>query len=295
MSFVGDEIASQPDTWARAAAMVGDPAVLEALPAEGERVAIVGCGTSLYMAQSCAVLRETAGVGESDAFPASEFPFGRPYDRVIALTRSGTTTEVIRLLDQLPAQQRSTVITTDTQHPAAQQASESVILDFADEQSVVQTRFATSVLALWRAWLGADLRPTLDDVSAELDRRLTPDLLGRDQFTFLGTGWTVGLANEAALKLREAAQVWAESYPAMEFRHGPISVVDNRSAVWVFGAIPNGLRDEIAGTGAAVVHSDIDPMAHLTTAQRLAVALADRKGLDPDTPRGLTRSIVLTV
>jgi fructoselysine-6-P-deglycase FrlB-like protein len=176
-----------------------------------------------------------------------------------------------------------------------QQAGDSVILDFADEQSVVQTRFATSVLALWRASLSEDLGPTLSDVTAELGKPLPADLLAREQFTFLGTGWTVGLANEAALKLREAAQMWAESYPAMEFRHGPISVVDARSAVWIFGAIPNGLRDEIAGTGAAVVHSDIDPMAHLTTAQRLAVALAERKGLEPDNPRGLTRSIVLTV
>jgi fructoselysine-6-P-deglycase FrlB-like protein len=275
--------------------MADDPAVREALPTRGERVAIVGCGTSLYMAQTCAVLRETSGAGESDAFAASEYPVGRAYDRVIALTRSGTTTEVIRLLNQLPAQQRSTVITTDAQLPAAQQAAASVILDFADERSVVQTRFATSVLALWRGWLGVDVGPMLDDVTAELSRLLPADLLGREQFTFLGTGWTIGLANEAALKLREAAQMWAESYPAMEFRHGPISVVDARSAVWIFGAIPDGLRDEIAGTGAAVVHSEIDPMAHLTTAQRLAVALAEGKGLDPDNPRGLTRSIVLTV
>src|SRR3712207_7559300 len=42
--------------------------------------------------------------------------------------------------------------------------------------------------------------------------------------TFLGRGWTIGLANEAALKLRESAQAWTESYPAMEYRHGPISI-----------------------------------------------------------------------
>ena len=45
-----------------------------------------------------------------------------------------------------------------------------------------------------------------------------------DHFVFLGRGWTVGLANEAALKMREASGAWAESYPAMEYRHGPISV-----------------------------------------------------------------------
>jgi fructoselysine-6-P-deglycase FrlB-like protein len=36
------------------------------------------------------------------------------------------------------------------------------------------------------------------------------------QWTFAGRGWTVGLASEAALKLREAAQAWTEAYPALE-------------------------------------------------------------------------------
>lgn len=295
MSFVADEIASQPNTWARAAILAGDPVVRDALPEHGERIAIVGCGTSFYMAQACAALREAVGAGESDAFPASEFPSARRYDRVVALTRSGTTTEVIRLLDQLPSERRSTVITTDRKHPAAQRASAAVILDFADERSVVQTRFATSALALWRALLGDDLTSAISAVSTELQRPLEPRLLTSKQFTFLGTGWTIGLANEAALKLREAAQMWSESYPAMEFRHGPISVVDERSAVWIFGPAPDGLREQITQTGAEIIHSDIDPMAHLTSVQRLAVALAGRKHLDPDTPRALTRSVVLSV
>lgn len=60
----------------------------------GERVAIIGCGTSYFMAQSAAALRQDAGQGETDAFAASAFPRGRTYDRVVALTRSGITTEV---------------------------------------------------------------------------------------------------------------------------------------------------------------------------------------------------------
>lgn len=36
-----------------------------------------------------------------------------------------------------------------------------------------------------------------------------------------------------------------------------------------------------------------DPLVDLVRAQRLAVALAGRRGLDPDRPRNLTRSIVL--
>ena len=292
MSFVAAEIDSQPDCWLRAARLAHTPEVANALPPVDARVAIVGCGTSLYIAQSCAVLRESAGLGETDAFPASEFPQSRRYDRVVALTRSGTTTEVIRLLETLPDQD-STVVTTAATRPAAHRASATVALDFADEQSVVQTRFATTALALWRAHLGENLEVAAEDARRQLQRDLPDRLVGCEQFTFLGSGWTVGLANEAALKLREASRSWTEAYPAMEFRHGPISVVGERSAVWLFGPPPAGLVDEITATGALVVRADIDPMADLVNAQRLAVVLAERKGLDPDSPRHLTRSIVL--
>jgi fructoselysine-6-P-deglycase FrlB-like protein len=245
------------------------------------------------MAQAFAVLREQAGHGETDAFPASEFALDRRYDHVVALSRSGTTTEIVRLLESVTACP-STLITTSPERPAAQRAGSVVSLGFADEESVVQTRFATTALALWRAFLGADLSAAIEDARGEVAAPLDGQWLTRRQFSFLGTGWTVGLANEAALKLRESAQAWTESYPAMEFRHGPISVIDNRSLVWIFGAAPHGLVDELGGTGTIVVQSTLDPMAHLVGAQRLAVALATRAGLDPDAPRNLTRAIVLT-
>jgi len=293
MSYVEEEIASQPEIWSRAAELAATPAVAAMLPEKGSRVAIVGCGTSLYMAQAFAALRESAGQGETDAFAASEFPSDRPYDLVVALTRSGTTTEVIRVLASLPGGRRSTVITTATDLPAAQEADHCVLLDFADEKSVVQTRFATAALALWRAFVGHDLGESIEHARLELMTELPERLLAARQYTFLGTGWTVGLASEAGLKLREASQSWAEAYPAMEFRHGPISVVDERSAVWIFGQPPVNLLADLAPTGALILTSDRDPMAHLIGAQLLAVARAKRAGLDPDAPRNLTRSIVL--
>ena len=64
------------------------------LPPAGDRIAIVGCGTSFYIAQAVAVARESRGFGQSDAFVASEMPTTRTHDSVIAISRSGTTTEV---------------------------------------------------------------------------------------------------------------------------------------------------------------------------------------------------------
>ena len=69
----------------------------------GDRVAVIGCGTSFYMAQAYATLREAAGQGETDAFAASEARLERAYDAVLAITRSGTTTEVVEILRDLAA------------------------------------------------------------------------------------------------------------------------------------------------------------------------------------------------
>src|SRR2546423_8201 len=191
MAHVDDEIASQPACWRRA--VESAPVFEISLPRRGHRVAVVGCGTSWFMAQSYAVLRERAGHGETDAFAAS-----------------------------LP----------------------------------------------------------LDPATVE-------------QVSFVGDGWTVGLANEAALKCREAAMFWSEAYPAMEYRHGPIAIAARGRALWSLGPPPEGLADQVRETGATFVHSGREPLAELVLAQRFAVALAAARGVDPDTPRHLTRSVVL--
>jgi fructoselysine-6-P-deglycase FrlB-like protein len=257
--FVHTEIMSQPGCWRRAVEVAMRSKGL--LPRDGERVAVVGCGTSWFMAQAYASLRESTGRGETDAFAASEMPRGRHYDRLLAITRSGTTTEVLRLLHQRRGRQPTLAVTGDPASAVLEAADQTIVLDFADEQSVVQTRFATTTLALLRASLGQDLEPIVAEAEQALAADLPAGLLDRAQFTFLGSGWTVGLANEAALKLREACLAWAESYPAMEYRHGPIGITDARSAVWFLAPPPASLPEEVAATHALVLTPTGDPMA----------------------------------
>lgn len=294
MTHIEKEITDQPNAWRRAADLSAKQDTIDALPRVGERVALVGCGTSLNMALACASLRESRGDGETDAFAASDFPLGRRYDRVIAITRSGTTTEIVQLLETLVGVVPTTVVTTQRNLPVEQFATHTIHLDFADEESVVQTRFATSVLALWRAHMGTDLAPVILDAHRALATELPESWISRRNYTFLGTGWSIGMAHEAALKIREASQAWTESYPAMEFRHGHISVLDSSSMAFFFGEVPEGLLSEVEFTGALSVVSDLDPMAQLIVAQRLAVAIAIQRNLNPDEPRNLTRSIILT-
>ncbi|MFK4106575.1 SIS domain-containing protein [Streptomyces sp. NPDC019531] len=291
MTHVEDELTSQPECWTRVATEAARHS--GALPAAGERVAIVGCGTSYFMAQSAAALREGAGQGETDAFTASEFPYGRSYDRVVALTRSGTTTEVLSLLGQLKDRTRTTALTADPRTPVMAAADDVVVLDFADERSVVQTRFATTALTLLRAHLGLHTDQVVTDARTALVTPLPEGLVECTQFTFLGRGWTVGLANEAGLKMREASLAWTEAYPAMEYRHGPISITTHGTATWMLGEAPEGLAEQVRETGGLWVPGTLDPLAELVRAQRLAVAVAAARGLDPDQPRHLTRSVIL--
>jgi len=299
MSVTESEIISQPEMWERTAALL--PTVAERMPAPGRRLAVIGCGTSYFIAQAIAILRETAGQGETDAFVASEMPVGRGYDDVLAISRSGTTTEVVRALDALSDAMPSLVISAVAGTPVVQAAGRSVLLDFADERSIVQTRFATCVLALLRAHLGEDLAPAVAQARAALapaapgqSQSLAPaDVTEFEQFVFLGHGWSVGIAAEAALKFREASLSWAESYPAGEYRHGPISVAGPRTLVWLIGVDDESLVADIQATGATARVADGDPMAELVRIQLTAVALAQARGLDPDNPQHLTRSVVL--
>ncbi|MDG4822490.1 SIS domain-containing protein [Asanoa sp. WMMD1127] len=288
MTHVEAEIASQPSTWAQ----VADLGV-EGLPRRGQRVAVVGCGTSWFMAMAYAARRESLGHGETDAFQASEFPRNRAYDLVVAISRSGTTTEVVDLLGALSSP--SLAIVGDPDSPAASAAGTVVALPFADERSVVQTRFATTALALLRSGLGEDTAALAAHARRALDLLVPLDPAAVEQVTFVGQGWTVGLAQEAALKCREAATFWTEAYPAMDYRHGPVSIAAPGRAVWSFGPPPAGLPGEVTATGATFAGggASLDPMAELILAQRFAVALAAHRGLDPDTPRNLTRSVVL--
>lgn len=269
------------------------PRVAGRLPRTGERVAILGCGTSYYIAQAIAAARESSGGGETDAFVASEMPGGRTYDLVVALSRSGTTSEVLRCLQALPPGARSLAITAVDASPVLEAAGDAVVLAFADEVSIVQTRFATTTLALMRAHLGESLEDAATQAERALAGAIPIEPSDFEQFVFLGHGWSAGLAAEAALKFREAGQAWTESYPAMEYRHGPISVAGPGTLVWFLGGNDADLVRDVRATGATVVECRIDPMSELVTLQRAAVALAEAKGLDPDRPQHLTRSVVL--
>jgi len=286
------ELTSQPEMWERAIAQSRAESLL---PADGLRVAVVGGGTSWFMAQAYAAARESAGKGVTDAFAASEaFIATRDYDVLVAITRSGTTSEVLELIGQLDGSIRTVAVIGDTTSPIVSKVDAVVELPYADEQSVVQTRFATTALAYLLTSVGVDLTAAVADARAAVTAETPKELIDAEQFTFLGRGWTIGLAHEAALKMREAVQGWTESYPAMDYRHGPIAIAAPNRVTWMLGEEPEGLAGDMVRTGALYINNDVHPLAELARIHRVTLDRARARGMNPDTPRNLSRSVILS-
>src|SRR5207237_3491235 len=135
------------------------------------------------------------------AFPASEVPATRRYDRIVYISRTGTTTEVLDALRQAPAAAATVAVTADRDAPLAREAGHAVLLDFADERSVVSSRFITSSIVLLRAHLGTNVRSLPAEAEREVARPLPPELAERAEFTSLGCAWAAPLAGPPALTL----------------------------------------------------------------------------------------------
>ncbi|TAM69546.1 MAG: SIS domain-containing protein [Microbacteriaceae bacterium] len=287
-----EEIVSQPACWALAQEQATEKPA--GLPRPGESVLILGCGTSYYIGAAYAWLREQRGQGVTDAIIASEMPSRlRHYDRVVAISRSGTTTEVRQALATLPDSMPITAILGDLDTPIAEVATDVIDLSYADERSVVQTRFPTTLLTLLRTHLGepATVIAALIDRARSVIAAPASKAAPR-QLVVLGSGWAAALAQEAALKCRESAGMWAEAYAAGEYRHGPISVAGPETLVWAMTPLTDAQLGAISGTGARIHHGDDDPQVELVALQRQAVAWAIAADRNPDIPVHLSRSVV---
>lgn len=288
-TLTAQEVASQPAIWQQTIDSMAE--FVAPLPSEGTPVLFVGCGTSYYIGEAYARRRNTLGLGRTRAAVPTEIPYLDSAETLVALSRSGTTTDVVRVIDRLGDTMQVIGIVGEAGTPVAERCPRLVHLGHADERSVVQTRFATTALLVLRASLGEDV----SGLPAQASRALTAPLPEADprHLVFLGTDWTIGVAQEAALKCREAAGAWTEAYPVMEYQHGPISVAGPGSLIWSFCPLPDVVRAAVEATGATVVESDLDPLAQLVMVHRLALRLAAAAGRDADRPQFLNRAVEL--
>ncbi len=337
------EIMTQPDAWEDAlrafAALEGDlRRAWQAL--HPVQVIFVGCGSTYYLSQVAASLfQELTGV-LARAYPGSEIALFAPqilldprHTLLVAISRSGTTTETLVALDRFRelGGQAAWAITCYPDSPLAGGADLVLPAEAAQEQSIAQTRSFASMLLLVQALAGAVAGEDLSILSGlpalgrELLDRAAPlaEALGEgsryERFFFLGSGLRYGLASEAMLKMKEMSLSYSEAFHFMEFRHGPKSMVNERSLV-VGLACKEALAhewqvlDEMVSLGGqvlvltpcAVVGSAFQtvtleaglpawglPVLYLPALQLLAYYRAISKGLDPDRPQNLDAVVSL--
>jgi glucosamine--fructose-6-phosphate aminotransferase (isomerizing) len=253
--FTRTEIDHQPKVWAETLTSFSNQkkTLAEVLSGSGKQAWLVtGCGSTHYASLSGAALMRQSGI-VAWAHPASELVyFGDMLPQgdvnLLTISRSGTTTETLWAVDCYRKRYPHGKVVSITTHPESPLAKASDLVlsaDAAQELSVAQTCSFTSMFILSQCLAGLlrgdeglvnrleKLSPALNDLierSGDL-----PCQLGEDEslqrFFFLGGGPYYGLACEAMLKTKEMTRSWAEAFHPLEFRHGPMSVVDDHTLV----------------------------------------------------------------
>jgi glutamine---fructose-6-phosphate transaminase (isomerizing) len=337
-----NEIMTQPEAWADALTVVekcqnGLKTILEA---EYDQVLFTGCGSTYYLSLAAAALFQEMTGKTARAVPGGELLLnsetvlsrtGSPTYKtlLVAVSRSGSTTETVRAVEQFKKQKCGPVvaITNYSQEPLASLADVPIVIEKGQEESVAQTRsFASMYMAATAMTMLAagreDLRTSmwqLPGVGKKLIQKYeslaceTGENLALDRFYFLGSGGRYGLACEGNLKMKEMTLSHSEPFHFLEFRHGPMSMVTESAVVVGLLSEKNSSHEQavlnemqtmggkilsLAETGAQVTFKSGMPesvrnVLYLPVLQLMAFYRSMAKGLNPDRPNNLTAVVKL--
>lgn len=291
---------------------------------DAEVTVFVGCGTSYNLAMSLAALANGTG-RPAIAVPGGEWAnrpgayWGKPKAaHVVALSRSGETTETVAAAKaSRAAGMFVTGITVEANSALAANSDRLVTAPTDPREGIVMTTSASLMLLLGTVLLGhtvpADAVALADALLHEVDAKVPPLLGTREHFVFLGGGANYGVAVEGSLKLMEMSQSFTQSFHPLEYRHGPISLIDEGSvAVLLYSADQHAaearLAGEIQAKGALVIGLGgpgdasfavpTDPaltgLVYLPALQVLGERVAQSRQLDTAAPRHLTKVVTLT-
>ncbi|MCX8023622.1 MAG: SIS domain-containing protein [Thermanaerothrix sp.] len=340
--FTYHEITTQTEAWVEAVDVVeryrSDLTAL--FRPHYSQVIFIGCGSTYYLSQAAAALFQECTGRAARAVPAGELLLNERTvltsntaepTLLIAISRSGATTETLRAVEHFKTHHRGKVlvITNYADRPLPRLADLSLVIEKGQEESVAQTRsfasmyvaaVATSLLAgeyhteLSAMYQLAEKGQVLLNTYASLAQE-TGENLDFDRFYFLGSGIRYGLACEANLKMKEMTLTHSEPFHFLEFRHGPMSMVGNHTVVvgllsesnfsheWAVLEEMRNLRARILalaerGDGVNVqFHSRLPEkvygVLYLPILQLMAYYRALAKGLDPDHPTHLNAVVEL--
>ncbi|ACI58006.1 glucosamine--fructose-6-phosphate aminotransferase (isomerizing) [Rhizobium leguminosarum] len=283
----------------------------------------VGCGTSYYLAMSLAAYANGAG-RRAIAVPGAEWLNRAAFfwpdwknTHVVAISRSGETTETVAAARNSQANGAFvTALTVEADSSLAKAADAVVASATHAEEGIVMTASASLMLLLGLQMIGSHIPASIVSsakvLAEKLDAALDKNVLRRNHFVFLGGGPLFGIASEGALKLMEMSQVLTQPFHPLEYRHGPISLVDeNTAAVMLYSTdqkdaetkLVDELRDKgavvigIGGPGDIELAVDFDlslaGLALLPALQILGERVAQSRGIDTVEPRHLTKVVKL--
>lgn len=292
-------------------------------PVSAGLTVITGCGTSYYLAQALACAFNANG-RQALAVPGAEwakrpecYVAGRSDLLVIGLSRSGTTTETVQAIETSRKQGWPTLaITCEAGSTILTAADRGILLPTDPREGIVMSVSACMMLLCGLRLAGLTVP---QDVVIAGERGLiqmaarSPDVLrGRKHFVYLGSGALYGIATEGSLKLQEMSLSYSQAFHPLEYRHGPISLIDETSLVVMLYS-EDGAKDEakvvadVQAKGARVIGINgpgdvrIDlgltgaatGLAVLPALQMLGEQVALMKGINTETPRHLTKVVVL--
>jgi glutamine---fructose-6-phosphate transaminase (isomerizing) len=319
MNATEQTILEQFDYWRQALKLDLHTAQLEPGP-----VAVIGCGTSYYLAQCLAAVLNASPNHGAIAVPSGEWHLRRRSYipevkvQVLALSRSGSTTETVAAAKaSLEAGMRVIGITCEPNSELAKVSTHCVYAPTHPLEDIVMTTSASLMLLIGLALTGTTITPEGINQAQHLleqnKNQLDSLIQGRSHFVYLGGGALYGIASEGALKLMEMSLSFSQAYHPLEYRHGPISLIDTHSlAVMLYS--PETLEEEsklvaeLREKGAKVIGfggagnlslalpetSSLRGLIALPTLQWLGERVAQSKGLNTREPRHLTKVVVLT-
>jgi len=263
------------------AAIAAQPEWLAQVPAdrrlpEGARVAVVGCGTSFHAAQ-------TSGHG----IDALEFVL-RPADAdvLVLVSHEGPTPLTLEAAQAFTGPRW--LVTGNPGNEIAALCDEVVVATPELEVSYCHTASYTCAVAALAALRGEEIAWLPDAVAAALAAEPLP-VSDHERLLFAGAGRDWPTAQEAALKVREGAHLAAEAYTTEELLHGHLAAIDERVRCVVLegeGRAAARAADAVAALRELGCDVTLLPTRHpvvdVVPFQRLAVDLAEARGVDPD-------------
>ena len=286
-------------------------------------VVITGCGTSYYLAQTLACAFNANGQ-RAIAVPGAEWarrpdcyladPAGV---LVIGLSRSGTTSETVQAIQASRARGwRTLAISCEPGSTILTAADEGICLPTDPDEGIVMSVSASLMLLAGLRMAGVHLPENVVTAAAaalvKLDTGLGHLLQGRSHFVYLGAGLHYGIATEGGLKLQEMSISYSQSFHPMEYRHGPVSLIDGKSLVVMLYSGTTATEEaalvaELRAKGATVIGVNgpgdlrldtgltdaANALACLPALQLLGEKVALHKGINSETPRHLTKVVVL--